>query len=614
MAITALNTIKNWFKTGFVPTQQQFWDTWDSFRHKSEKISLTDMDGIDELLLNKVENEIFEDHISNPNSHSEQFNLKEDKSKRGVANGYAPLNEVVKIASEYLTITNDLISGGEHALLSAEQGKILQNQINTINNLLTSDNVNLDTVQEIVDAIEVVQTSLNTILVNDLTTGGVTKALTAEMGKSLKIAVDALTTGLSGKQASLISGNNIKTINGNSLLGSGDMSIGLTQTLKTITSANLTTQDVAGFVSYINALNPVLVVASNEIVEYQLSDTGRTFKLLLNGRSFGIGQPAITTSNVEAVTLWMNKDLTLSNYPNTRNDGQLPTNKVLSADANGNLRMYTIATAPAPYLDMLIPDSYLPTNTGNFILKGAFFTPSMTVQIVGQTINNKTFISDNEVRVNVTTGSAEGFFDVILNNGLSATFPGRMLIVLGNVYNYSSSDFPSLTSAISSVDSNLIVSNVTVVNQAISSKALDVTKNWRFSFYVGVSPYYGNLTNNQVPNTGVDAFMNLCFLDVTNNALQMRHVFVGNSTSYLEAGAYTPSNAFLFSGTGFIEFWNTHVIIEYRYNASTRILSSYANGVLKGSITLTTSFPNNLKIQFRTKMLDIFNIKYVETT
>ena len=69
----------------------------------------------------------------------------------------------------------------------------IQTQINAINTLLTSDNINLDTIQEIVDAIEIVQTSLNTILINNLTSGGVTKALTAEQGKVLKGLIDALT-------------------------------------------------------------------------------------------------------------------------------------------------------------------------------------------------------------------------------------------------------------------------------------------------------------------------------------------------------------------------------------------------------------------------------------
>lgn len=75
----------------------------------------------------------------------------------------------------------------------------LQNQLNAINNLLTSDNVNLDTLQEIVDAVEVLQS----IVVNDLTTGGTTKALSAQQGVVLKALIDALTTTVAGKQDNL---------------------------------------------------------------------------------------------------------------------------------------------------------------------------------------------------------------------------------------------------------------------------------------------------------------------------------------------------------------------------------------------------------------------------
>ncbi|MBO9586635.1 MAG: tail fiber domain-containing protein [Flavobacterium sp.] len=74
----------------------------------------------------------------------------------------------------------------EGKALDARQGKILKGFIDNINTLLASDNADLNTIQELVDAIEVIQTSLNNILVNDLTTGGATKALSAEMGKVLQ--------------------------------------------------------------------------------------------------------------------------------------------------------------------------------------------------------------------------------------------------------------------------------------------------------------------------------------------------------------------------------------------------------------------------------------------
>ncbi len=73
MAITALNTIKNWFKTGLKPSQAQFWDTWDSFRHKSEKIPAADVAGIDDLLFAKADKAVLDDHLTNENAHAELF-------------------------------------------------------------------------------------------------------------------------------------------------------------------------------------------------------------------------------------------------------------------------------------------------------------------------------------------------------------------------------------------------------------------------------------------------------------------------------------------------------------------------------------------------------------
>ncbi|MBE8725822.1 hypothetical protein [Flavobacterium hungaricum] len=59
MAIETLETIKNWFRTSLKPTQQQFWDTWDSFRHKNENVPLKEVEGLDELLLTKANKDEF---------------------------------------------------------------------------------------------------------------------------------------------------------------------------------------------------------------------------------------------------------------------------------------------------------------------------------------------------------------------------------------------------------------------------------------------------------------------------------------------------------------------------------------------------------------------------
>lgn len=182
------DTVKEWFKTGLKPTQTQFYSKFDFLRWKDEKIPISDIEQIESILNAKAEAAVVTNHLNTADAHQALFNLKQNLAEKGEVNGYAPLNEFALIASQYLNIVNDLVTGGATALLSAEQGKVLQTQVNAINTLLTSDNVNLDTVQELVDAIETVQMSLSTILVNDLTTGGTTKALTAEMGKQMDLS------------------------------------------------------------------------------------------------------------------------------------------------------------------------------------------------------------------------------------------------------------------------------------------------------------------------------------------------------------------------------------------------------------------------------------------
>ena len=110
-------------------------------------------------------------------------------------------------------------------------------------------------------------------IVNNLTTGGADKALSAEMGKQLKTELDTdyntldqkidsavmelekqdtalggeiaqIETDLRGKQETLVSGTNIKTVNGSSVLGAGDIVTADTK----VTAITLTT-DSAGAVT-----------------------------------------------------------------------------------------------------------------------------------------------------------------------------------------------------------------------------------------------------------------------------------------------------------------------------------------------------------------------------
>lgn len=55
MAKQSLNTLKEWFRRGLKPLQEQFWHWMDSFWHKDEKIPAATIDGLQDLLDAKVD-------------------------------------------------------------------------------------------------------------------------------------------------------------------------------------------------------------------------------------------------------------------------------------------------------------------------------------------------------------------------------------------------------------------------------------------------------------------------------------------------------------------------------------------------------------------------------
>lgn len=54
---TDKNTLKNWFRNKLKPTQEQFWAWMDSYWHKDEKISISSIYGLENLLNDTATNE-----------------------------------------------------------------------------------------------------------------------------------------------------------------------------------------------------------------------------------------------------------------------------------------------------------------------------------------------------------------------------------------------------------------------------------------------------------------------------------------------------------------------------------------------------------------------------
>lgn len=78
---------------------------------------------------------------------------------------------------------------------------------------------------------------------------------------------------------------------------------------------------------------------------------------------------------------------------------------------------YVIPTFPAPFISGIKPLKLSSEKPADVTIYGSYFTPDTIVTIAGSTINSTTFISDNEIKINVTVGNNQGLFDLIVDNG-----------------------------------------------------------------------------------------------------------------------------------------------------------------------------------------------------
>ena len=71
--MTNITTVKNWFKTGLKPTQDQFWAFFDSIWFKDEQIPAQNIEGLAELLNDKADAEALTNHKNDANAHADLF-------------------------------------------------------------------------------------------------------------------------------------------------------------------------------------------------------------------------------------------------------------------------------------------------------------------------------------------------------------------------------------------------------------------------------------------------------------------------------------------------------------------------------------------------------------
>lgn len=107
MAIQAIAQLKAWFRTGLYPTESQFADLIDSFRHKQDKIDMSDVEGLGTAINNKLPKSEFESLVKKVNGIVDNTdvlrNIKQgvndltDKVGRYIGSDYKSVRQLNKI-------------------------------------------------------------------------------------------------------------------------------------------------------------------------------------------------------------------------------------------------------------------------------------------------------------------------------------------------------------------------------------------------------------------------------------------------------------------------------------------------------------------------------------
>jgi len=117
MAKQRLETIKNWFKTSLKPTQQQFWDTWDSFWHKDDKIPTSSIENLDVRFDEKADAELVSAHLNDSTAHGIN-NKVEKEAGKGLS------------SNDYTTAEKEKLSGIQEAATANEEDDYLLDRTN----------------------------------------------------------------------------------------------------------------------------------------------------------------------------------------------------------------------------------------------------------------------------------------------------------------------------------------------------------------------------------------------------------------------------------------------------------------------------------------------------
>ena len=296
---------------------------------------------------------------------------------------------------------------------------------------------------------------------------------------------------------------------------------------------------------------------------------------------------------------------TITNTSELVNNGETGDSRFVQEDEISGLVLQP------PYLRELVPDGFLPSTTGNYILRGSFFTPDMVITIEGHTTNNQAFISSGEFIVNLTRSATEGLYDVTLNNGLEATFADQLQVENGSVYQPTNLDW--INESGSPLEYSQNGAKLTVFNShslATWNRQFDFTKDFKLTWKFKSSPLGTNIGSVWRPILKLIKQSDLSeqyFVDyrLESNSGRVRIKElgqVGETFAVVTPFQPTAQDAYDLLNSHSYEFWFISGLMYF-----------YIDGVFKHAFSIV-SVTENLMLKLDLYHVDIVDIKHIDLT
>lgn len=163
--MTAIQTLKQWFSNFKKPTQEQFWAWLDSFWHKSEKIPMTSIEGLENVIQGTASAEQLRNHLTDSQAHKGLFDGKVDKVPGKILSSNDFTNELrTKLEGLQQVDISLLLPRGNFTGTAQD----LKDLIDNIMNILQSPDTELDELREIVAFIKQNKRTLDALGISNI--------------------------------------------------------------------------------------------------------------------------------------------------------------------------------------------------------------------------------------------------------------------------------------------------------------------------------------------------------------------------------------------------------------------------------------------------------------